>query len=116
MYQSSYAEQLEDAPRECRDRERRAFDQVIEMLQCAEEEGASSSYTSVPALHFLCRLWRVLIEDLIASDNDLPDVLRGDLISIGIWVIKEAELIRLGRSINYRGLIEVCSIVRDGLK
>ncbi len=115
MYQATYAEQLEEIPRECRDRERRAFEIAIELLRQAEEGGATPS-SSVHALHFLCRLWRALIEDLVEPDNDLPDILRADLVSIGIWTIKEAESIRSGQSTNFRGLIEICSIVRDGLR
>lgn len=115
MYRRSYAEQLEETPSECRDRERRAFDLAIERLQLAVQDGVSSPQ-AVESLQFLCRLWQALIEDLMAPDNDLPDSLRADLISIGIWVIKEAESIRVGRSTNFRSLIEVCSTVRDGLK
>jgi flagellar protein FlaF len=115
MYQSSYAEQFEETPRECRDRERRAFDQAIELLQQADDSGAASS-NATNALQYLCRLWQALIEDLVEPDNDLPEVLRADLVSIGIWMIKEAEAIRSGQSSNFRGLIEICSIVRDGLR
>ncbi len=115
MYRSSYAEQLEDTPGECRGRERSAFDKAIRLLQRAEE-GAAASSGSAHALHFLCRLWQVLIEDLVEPENDLPDRLKADLVSIGLWSIKEAESIRSGQSTNFRGLIEICSIVRDGLK
>jgi flagellar protein FlaF len=115
MYQLAYVEQLEETPRDCRDRERHAFDQAIELLQRAEKDGVRSP-ASAQALHFLCRLWQVLIDDLVAPDNDLPAVLRADLISIGIWMIKESDSIRSGHSSNYRGLIEICVSVRDGLK
>ena len=50
------------------------------------------------ALSFLRRLWRALIEDLVDLENDLPDVLRGDLISIGIWILREADAVENGRS------------------
>jgi flagellar protein FlaF len=115
MYQSSYAEQLVETPRECRDRERRAFDRAIELLEQAEEDRGSTS-KSAHALQFICRLWEALIEDLAAPENDLPDMLKAKLVSIGIWVMREVESIRLGRSRNFRGLIEICSIVRDGLR
>jgi flagellar protein FlaF len=115
MYHSSYAEQIEETPRECRDRERRAFDHAIELLENARSGDLGSAKT-VQALHFLVRLWRALIEDLMSPDNDLPDILRADLVSIGVWTIKEADSIRVGRSFNFGGLIEVCTIVREGLK
>lgn len=115
MYRSSYAEHLDETPRECRARERRAFDLALDMLRAAEIAGPSSS-DATNALHFVCSLWQVLIEDLVDPDNDLPDVLRADLVSIGLWTMKEADSIRFGRSANIRGLIEICSIVRDGLR
>jgi flagellar protein FlaF len=115
MYQSAYAEQFEEMPQECRDRERRAFDRAIELLRDADQVGASSAVAE-QAFHFVCRLWQALIEDLATPDNDLPDILKRDLISIGIWVVKEVEAIRRGKSTNLRGLIDICTIVREGLK
>ena len=44
-----------------------------------------------------------------------PAALRANLISIGLWILKEADAIRLGRSTNYAGIADVCAIVRDGL-
>jgi len=57
----------------------------------------------------------VLIEDLAKPENDLPEQLRADLISIGLWVIREAEEIRLEKSTNFKGIIEVSENIRDGL-
>ena len=65
---------------------------------------------------FLRQLWKALIEDLADSENDLPDVLRGDLISIGIWMLRETDAVEDGRSDVFRNLIEVSAMIRDGLK
>jgi flagellar protein FlaF len=46
----------------------------------------------------------------------LPLNLRADLISIGIWVLKEAERIRMRHSDNFQGIADVITIIRDGLK
>ncbi len=115
MYQLSYAETVEESSRDCRDRERRALDRSISLLEEAEgAEGGSAA--AMEALRFARRLWKVLIEDLADSENDLPDVLRGDLISIGIWILREAEALEAGRSNCFRGLIEISAMIRDGLK
>jgi len=53
---------------------------------------------------------------LSSPDNDLPAALRADLISIGIWVMREAEQIRLEKSSNFKGIIEVSQAISDGLK
>ena len=49
-------------------------------------------------------------------ENDLPQALRADLISIGLWVMREAEQIRLEKSTNFKGIIEVSATIRDGLQ
>ena len=46
----------------------------------------------------------------------MPDALRAELISIGIWITNEINRMRLGKSDNFGGLIEICAIIRDGLK
>ena len=51
-----------------------------------------------------------------APGNDLPVKLRADLISIGFWVMKEADRVRDDQSRSLKGLIDVSSIIRDGLK
>lgn len=115
MYQTGYAENLESSPRECRERERLALDRAIELLENAERVGADS-LAAAEALHFVSRLWKALIEDLICPENDLPDILKGDLVSVGIWVLRETDSIRSRRSQSFQGLIEICSMIRDGLR
>lgn len=114
MYQFSYSEILDESPREARDAERAALLRSIEMLELGERKGAGSPET-VDALLFLNRLWVILMEDLAKPENALPPALRADLISIGIWLLKEADDIRLGKSTNLRGLIEVSRSIADGL-
>src|SRR5690606_3567579 len=99
MHRSAYAEILEDTPRQARERERAAFERARDLLQQAEAKGRRSR-EAVDALLYLRRLWSVLIEDLVSSENDLPETLRADLISIGLWVMRETDLIRLEQSDN----------------
>lgn len=115
MYQLSYAEHLDENLKDCRDRERLALERAIALLQKAEAAGTQSP-EAIEALGFLTALWNTFIGDLISPENDLPDVLRADLVSVGLWIVKEAAQIGSGRSQNFRGLIEVCSTIRDGLE
>jgi len=115
MYQFSYAEVLDQTPKGAREREREAIDRSIELLREAEKAGANSR-ESIEAVLYLRRLWGLLIEDLARPENDLPKALRADLISIGLWIMREAEEIRLERSDNFKGLIDVSMSIRDGLK
>jgi flagellar protein FlaF len=115
MYHLTYAEHVTDSPKDCRDRERLALEHAIALLEKADRAGLRS-LEAVAALDFVSRLWNAFIQDLVDPENDLPETLRADLISVGIWIIKEAALIRSGESTNFRGVIEICSIIRDGLK
>ncbi len=56
------------------------------------------------------------IEDLKHPDNQLEIQLRANLISIAIWILKECDRIRRRQSTNYQGIIDVTTIIRDGLK
>ncbi|SDR62880.1 flagellar protein FlaF [Rhizobiales bacterium GAS191] len=114
MYQFSYAEIVEDTAQDCRDRERRAFERAISLLKLGKEKGVRSR-EAAEALLFLRRLWGALMDDLVSPENGLPQALRASLISIGLWVMKEADQIRLEQSENFDGLIEINQILRDGL-
>ncbi|MEF2071741.1 flagellar biosynthesis regulator FlaF [Consotaella aegiceratis] len=114
MYQFSYAEVTQDVCVDARERERQALDRCVELLQRAEKNGPRSR-DAVEALYVTRSLWAILIEDLASSDNDLPQQLRGDLISIGLWIMREAEAIRAGKSENFKGLIQISETIRDGL-
>lgn len=115
MYQFPYAEVLDTAPKAARERERQVLEHSIALLQEAAAKGPRSR-EAIHALTYTRRVWSVFIEDLANAENDLPQPLRADLISIGLWVMREAENIRLERSDDFAGLIEVCRSVSEGLK
>ena len=90
MYHFSYGEVVEDAGTGSRERERLALDKSIELLREANEKG-SGNKSVLEALIYVRRLWSILLEDLAQPGNDLPVKLRADLISIGVWIMKEAD-------------------------
>ena len=45
----------------------------------------------------------------------LPKELRANLISIGIWILRETDKIRKGESDNIAGILEISKIIRGGL-
>ncbi len=114
MFKSSYGQMLKDDSREGRRRERHAFDHAIGLLQNANTQGAES-VQATEALFFVEKFWILLLEDLAGQENELPEKLRASLISIGIWVSKEIWNIRNGGSKSFDDLIEINSIIRDGL-
>ena len=115
MYQFSYADVQSTSVSDAKDRERELLTRSIDMLSAAALAG-QDSMEAVEALRFTNRVWTVFIEDLGSSDNALPKELRANLISIGLWLLREAEDIRQGRTNNFEGLIEVSQIIRDGIQ
>ena len=114
MYQFSYAEIADDSPQDMRARERDAMSRCVEMLERGEKSGPRSREAQ-EALTFLRKLWTIFIEDLSSDSNDLPRDLREQLVSIGLWTLKEIERLRGGAKDSFADLIEINAIIRDGL-
>lgn len=115
MYQFSYAEVSQESGSSARERERQALDHTLDILTRAERNGPRS-HQAVEAIYVTRSLWAILVEDLASPDNALPEELRAGLISIGLWVMREAEAIRLGKVHSFQGIIDVTTMIRDGLE
>ena len=115
MYKLAYANEVDDSPGSAREREARALDRSIELFQAAEAAGAGSR-EAIDAIVFARRLWSILLEDLARDDNALTEELRANLISVGLWVLRECEQIRLGQSEKFSSLIDISQSIRNGLK
>ncbi|WP_274425780.1 flagellar biosynthesis regulator FlaF [Chelativorans sp. YIM 93263] len=115
MYEFSYSEIQTDSVADAKDRERQLLTHSIELLTAARDAGAKSQ-ESVDAILFMNRVWTTFVEDLGSPENELPKELRANLISIGLWLLREGEEVRQGRSGNFDGLIEVSQIIRDGIR
>jgi len=115
MYKTAYAQEADSSATVARDREYQVFQQSIDLLELAETEGVGTM-AATQALVFSRRLWTVLLEDLSREENTLPAETRANFISIGLWVLRECQDISLGKSNNFRGLIDVSRSIQDGLK
>jgi len=115
MYQFSYSEILEDSQTICRQREYDLFERAITLLRAAEGHPPQSP-EMLGAIVFLQRLWTFLIKDLGHPDNALPDKLKGQLISIGLWVMKESDRVIRGEQSSLTALVDINILIKDGLK
>lgn len=115
MYKFSYTEVIEQSPETDRENEKKAIDHSIDLLRRAEAAGAGSK-EAAEATYFVSRLWSILLEDLAKPENDLPQEFRAQVISIGIWILKELEAIRSGDRDSFSGLIVVSESISEGLK
>lgn len=116
MYRLSYSEILEDAPDLGRTRERAAFDRAIGLLRSAEARGPQAIAERSEAVGYVQDLWNVLVSDLLDPENGLPEGLRSDLVSIGMWTMREAGAVLSAPERSLSALIEVNASIRDGLR
>jgi flagellar protein FlaF len=114
MHKLQYTELLEDDAKDARERERLAIDRSIGLMEQAESSGAGS-VDAAKAIVFTSKLWAVLIEDLAAPSNGLAKELRAQIVSIGIWILREIERIRSGEKTSFADLIQVSRAIREGL-
>jgi flagellar protein FlaF len=115
MYKMTYAEIIEGDCRRARANEQQAFNQAISMME--EAEGKDIAAPEVfAAVQNIQKLWVFLIESLSDPANELAPPLKKDLISIGIWAIREADRVLASPGKSFAALIEVNRSIRDGLK
>jgi flagellar protein FlaF len=114
MYQQSYAKIANDSAQTARTREREALEEAISRLEIAKTKGPLTP-EAFEATDFVRRLWSIFITDLSNDENGLPTELRASLISIGLWIRKETDLIDRGESDNFEGLIDINRLIADGL-
>ena len=115
VYRLRYTDVQAEAPLNAKANEREILKRSIDLLKDAAEPN-SDPLVAVEAIHFSTRVWTALLSDLANSDNLLPDEVRSGLISIGIWILKELEEIRQGRSNSYGEIIVITETIRDGLR
>lgn len=114
MYHATYASIVEDQSVLARANEWQALDRAVTLLELARPTPTTSAETK-EAITFVGRLWSMLLEDLASAENSLPDQLRASLISIGIWMLKEVDRLRLGQSDDVDTMIDVNRMIRDSL-
>jgi flagellar protein FlaF len=114
MTLSSYDAVIEDSGAEARAREQRALSHGIDLLKRLQAGGLVPS-EQIEALLYMRRLWTFFVQDLSSSRNGLPEKLRAELISIGFWIITEADRIREQKTTDVGELIAINAIIRDSL-
>jgi flagellar protein FlaF len=96
-----------------RELEYRAFGHVTAGLLRAKEESAPAM-AMAEALDANRRLWNVLSADCSVPENQLPMALRGQIISLALWVARYSRsVLREGAAID--PLIDVNRTMMEGL-
>ncbi|MBR1175061.1 flagellar biosynthesis regulator FlaF [Bradyrhizobium sp. KB893862 SZCCT0404] len=110
----AYEAVVDESGSEARGRERQALSVGIDRLERLQK-GRASFEDQVQSLLYVRRLWTIFIEDLSHPENALPEKLRAEIISIGLWVVKEADRLREEKSNDVVQLIEINRLIRDAL-
>lgn len=115
MYKLAYSDTMVDCPAEARARESDAIGHSIALMEKAQSAGPRSQ-EAVAALNFLGELWSIFLQDLADPRNTLPPLLRAQIISIGISVLRQVEDIRLERNDDFAPLIDISRLIMAGLR
>lgn len=89
------------------------FDQVTRELTAQKEKGKEDPGFR-RALDDNRRLWHALEEDLASPQNQLPDPLKAQIISVAIWVERHSKLAEQGEA-TVEPLIQVNESIMKGL-
>jgi len=96
-----------------RDLEYRAFGQATAALVRIKDEKPGPALVA-EALEFNRKLWNVLMADCSAPENQLPLALRGQIISLALWVSRySSEVLREGADVE--PLIDINRTMMEGL-
>jgi flagellar biosynthesis activator protein FlaF len=99
-----------ESPRET---EYRLFAQVTAALMRAHDQNLTGP-ALVDALDWNRRLWSTLSTDCGLGGNGLPNALRGQIISIALWVSRYSSDVAAGKA-GIDALIDVNRSIMDGL-
>ena len=108
-YQSA-AQQAEDP----RSLEYRLFAEVTRSLMAASQLDATDIGGRMTALDWNRRLWSVLATDCAQPGNALPDAVRANIISLGLWVNRHTSAVMAGAE-TFEPLIDVNRAMMQGL-
>ena len=114
MTLSSYDTVIEDSAREARGREQQALNHGIALLKrfqsgdIPSSDGAEACSTFGGSGRSSSRISR-------SPRNGLPEKLRADIISIGLWIVREADRIRQQGSTDVAELVAINTVIRDAL-
>jgi flagellar biosynthesis activator protein FlaF len=115
MYQSAYHDMREEGAASTRSREKEALGRSLHLLRQARDVGFRTHH-GAEAIYTTNRVWSFLIEDLSLTENELPDEIRANLISIGIHVLKRLADLRAGEAAAADDIIDITEIIQGGLQ
>ena len=97
-----------------RESEYRLFGQVTRALIEASRASTDDLQTRIDAIDWNRRLWTALANDCAQPENQLPEILRAQIISLSSWVRRYSSAVMRGDE-AFDALIDVNRIMMQGL-
>ncbi len=97
-----------------RDAEYRLFGQVTRALIAASEADEGDIHTRIDALDWNRRVWSALAADCAAENNQLPQALKAQIISLSLWVGRHSSAV-MRKEEDFEPLIDINKILMQGL-
>jgi flagellar biosynthesis activator protein FlaF len=114
-YRLQYAEIQSGSQTDSRGLERGLLLRSVAMMRDAMDDPGNYAKV-IEARHFVGRIWTALLQDLSSTENQLSNETRAGLISVGIWALRELESLRDAESAAFDDLIEITSMIAEGLQ
>ena len=111
---TSYADILEDSGDQTRSREREALRMSVEAMEEANRDPLNPGKRA-NAIYVVNRLWSALLEDIASPDNAYPPELKAQIVSIGIFILRQCEVLRNDGKRDFSTIAEICKIIEKGL-
>lgn len=102
---------IQTSTEEPRQAEYRLIAKITRALIEAEQKGGKDL---VNAVDWNRRLWLTLQLDLSSEENELPDMLKAQLISLALWVDKHSSRVLRGE-LDVHSLVTVNRTIMEGL-
>lgn len=87
----AYASTAKAAKRDQREIEADAFMRAAAMIQAARDAFPGDERLVDEALELNKRVWAMILPAIVEKDNPLPSALKGNLVSLGIFVFKRMD-------------------------
>ncbi|MCG6859117.1 MAG: flagellar biosynthesis regulator FlaF [Salaquimonas sp.] len=111
---NAYDEIAADSGTEARLREREALLQSIVAMEEADRN-PSDAVRRTNAIVAVNRLWSTLVTDLASAQNQYPRELKAQLISIGIFVLRQCEAMRTDENKDFAAIVDISRTLEKGL-
>ena len=98
-----------------RSAEYQAFAHVTKALSKAHDDAGQNFSALAEAVYANRKLWNILLLDVTGDGNELPQKLRAEIVSIGLFVQRHSAKI-LDGSGNVEPLIEINTSIMRGLR